>query len=131
MTTGHAELDRMIERMRALGSLVERAAPDVAEVIQDELTRTIIAGTTPEGVAWQRTRDGRVPLRNAAAAIRCAAVGSTIYVRLVGPEARHHAGTARGGVTRRVLPASSRIPAPMADAIRGVLTRHFREVMRD
>jgi hypothetical protein len=130
MTTGAAELDRMIRSIRGLKGLAERAAPDVAEAIHAELVRTIAAGTTPDGDPWRPTQDGRTPLRNAAAAIRCAAVGTRIYVRLIGPEARHHRGSARGGIVRRVLPASSRIPPAMASVITDVLTRHFHEAVR-
>ena len=128
--TGAAELDAMIARLRALGSLTELAAPDVAEAIHAELQRTITAGTSPEGVPWQPTRDGRTPMRNALAAVRCAAVGTTIYVRLVGPEARHHKGRARGRIVRPVLPTTSKIPAAMAEAIRTALTWHFDDVVR-
>jgi hypothetical protein len=37
----------------------------------------------------------------------------------------HHRGTARGKVRRQVIPASSRIPDPMAVKIRDVLVAHF------
>lgn len=130
MTTGVAELDRMIATCRAVGGLAERAAPDVADAIRAELERNIAAGVTPDEEPWQLTRDGRVPLRNAATKLYCGAVGTTIYVRLIGPEARHHLGRARGRIVRQVLPTSSRIPTTMAATVRDVLARHFVEITR-
>jgi hypothetical protein len=126
--SGHAELERMIETIRDLPGLGRRAAPDVAEVLEAALERTIAAGTTPAGEPWQPTRDGRAPLTGAAKALGVAAVGSTIYVRLTGPEARHHLGTAAGGITRQVIPAGA-LPPVMAEAVRVVLNRHFEEMI--
>lgn len=127
--SGDAELDRMIASVRALATLPEHAADDIADAIRDELTRTIAAGTTPEGEAWRPTLAGERALKNAAASVHVAAVGRTIYVRLVGVDARHHAGRGRGGVRRQVIPDGGNIPAPMAAVIRRVLGDHFAELV--
>lgn len=126
--SGLTEFDRMIETIRDLPGLGRRAAPDVAEVIELALERTIAAGTTPAGEPWQPTRDGRTPLTGAAKALGVASVGSTIYVRLTGPEARHHLGTAAGGIERQVIPRAG-LPPAMAEAVRAVLNRHFEEMI--
>jgi len=127
---GDAEFERMLATIRALPELGKRAAPDVATAIENELRRTIAAGTAPDGTPWKPTQEGETPLRNAAAAMGVAAVGPTIYVRLTGPEARHHIGSARGGVRRQVIPGRDGLPPVMAAAVRVVLTRHFQELVR-
>ncbi len=121
-----AELDDMIARVRRLPELGTRAAPDVARVLEAELHRSIAAGESPEGKPWQLTKDGRVPLTGAAKALGVAAVGATIYVRLTGPEARHHLGRARGGIERQVIPTE--LSPRMAAEVQEVLARHFAEI---
>lgn len=123
--TGIEELDAMIEQMRGLKDLAAAAAPGIAEAMQREAERTIAAGTTAYGEAWKLTKDeGKVPLRNAVQALKVASIGTRIYMRLIGPEARHHLGWGRGGVPRNVLPID-KIPAPMAAAITVVLKQRF------
>lgn len=119
-----SDLDAMIATIRKLPELGKQAAPDLALAIENELQRTIAAGTTPDGEPWKLTKDGDKPLTHAAKAMTVVAVGSTIFVRLTGPEARHHLGRGRGGVVRQVIP-TDHIPAKMADAMRSVLARHF------
>jgi len=126
--SGLADLDRMIATIRDLPGLGKIAAPDVADALEAALGRTIAAGTTPAGEPWRPTRDGRTPLTGAAKALGVAAVGATVYVRLTGPEARHHLGTAAGGVTRQVIPTRA-LPPAMAEAVRVVLNRHFVELV--
>jgi hypothetical protein len=123
------QLDAMIATISKLPELGKRAAGDVALAVETELRRTIAAGTTPDGRPWQLTKDGTRPLSGAAQALAVVPVGTTIYVRLTGPEARHHHGRGRGGVAREVIPTKT-IPAPMANAIRAELARHFGEVTR-
>jgi hypothetical protein len=121
------DLDDIIARVRRMPELAKRAAPDVARAVEDELARTIAAGTTPDGKPWQATKDGARPLANAANAVAVAAVGTTIHIRVTGPEARHHLGRAKGGVVREIIPTNG-IPAPMGAAIRDAITEHFHKV---
>jgi hypothetical protein len=130
VSKGIAELDAMIRRLRELPeSLVKDAAPEIARVVEQEIKRTIAAGTTPEGEPWERTLDGRKPLQHAASAVFVGAVGTTIFVRLTGPEARHHLGQARGGKVRRVIPET--IPPAMAAKMVDVIGERFAEAMRN
>jgi hypothetical protein len=122
---GFDQLDAMIAKVRAIPGIAAKAAPDCAQAVRRELERTIAAGTTPDGQPWQPTAEGAQPLRNAANALRVAASGTTIYVRLTGPEARHHLGRARGGITRAIIPTDSKLPAAMCEAINAELTKHF------
>jgi hypothetical protein len=127
--SGFEQIDRMVVSLKTLDKLGEKAAEDVARVVESELRRTIAAGTTPDGKPWQPTEAGERPLRNAAGALGIAAVGSTVYVRLTGPEARHHKGRARGGIVREVIPTRG-IPDAMAEHIRAVLAEHYERHMR-
>lgn len=124
MADGLAQLDAMIATIGALPNLTRDAASDVADAVRAELRRTIAAGTTPDGKPWQPTLDGERPLRHAADALHVGAVDSTIYVRLAGPEARHHLGRARGGKVRQVIPVD-KVPDRMGEAIRAVLVKRF------
>lgn len=130
MADGFAQLDAYIARVRALPELARTAAPDVARVVERELRKTISAGTTPDGKPWPLTKDGEKPLTNAAGALNVVAVGTTIYARISGPEARHHLGRARGGIERQILPKDS-IPAAMSVAISAELAKHFTEAVSD
>lgn len=124
-----AKLDAWISRLKTLPrELTEKAAPEVAEVLRDEITKTIAAGTGPDGKAWQATKEGKVPLRNAAGALYVGAVGTKVIARLVGPEARHHLGRAKGGIERPILPSKD-VPAPVVTAINTVLGERFHDVI--
>jgi hypothetical protein len=127
--SGFAALDAMIATIQKLPGMAERAAPDVADVVEQEIRRTIAGGTTAYGVKWKLTQRGEQPLQHAAEALKVAAIGSTIYARLLGPEARHHRGNARGGVARNILPIRV-IPGPMAERISDVLTEHFQRAVK-
>jgi hypothetical protein len=118
---GDAELEQMIERIRAVPGIARRAAPDAAEAVREALARTVAAGTTPEGEAWApRLADGGQPLVGAEQALRVAPVGTRIIVRLLGHIARHSFG--------RVLPEKGITPA-IGTAIRKVVTEHFRRAV--
>lgn len=127
--SGLDQLDAMIATISKLPELGKRAAGDVALAVEAELHPTIAAGTTPDGEPWRPTKDGGRPLTGAAKALAVVPVGTTIYIRLTGPEARHHLGRGRGGIAREVIP-TKRIPTAMATAIRVVLARHFEQMTK-
>ncbi len=128
MADGRASLQRHIERVRQLGNLVRDVTPAVADAVRHELETNITRGVAPDGTRWAPTRDGRTPLRGAAEALRVGAIGTTVIARITGAEARHHLGTARGGIKRQILPTKA-MPAPIARAIDAVVTRAFRRTM--
>ncbi len=128
---GADELERMIAKLREIPGLPKRAAPDVADRVRESLERTIAAGTTSDGTPWApRKADGGRPLEGAEKSLAVAAVGTRIFARLHGHIARHHRGRAKGGTVRPILPTSSTLPRPMADAIRRELVRHFSEIVK-
>lgn len=127
-TAGFEALDEMIARVRRVPELVREAAPEVAQEVERELAANIAAGRAPDGSAWEPTKEGKQPLVGAAKALSVRAVGSVILMTVGGPEAKHHKGTARGKVKRRII-LTRGIPAPMASAIRKVFGRRFSKLM--
>jgi hypothetical protein len=124
------DLDAMIAKIRSIPELVKRAAPDVAEAVHESILETIQAGTDPEGKAWApRKADGGRPLAGAAHAVKAAAIGSRILVRVAGPEARHHLGRGRGGTVRGIIP--TRLTPQLAQRVRDILVEHFRELVKE
>lgn len=98
--------------------------PELARVIYDELKATITAGETPEGEKWAPRKKGNAPvLTNAVDALKVAAVGSRVYVRLVGVETRHHRGRAKGGTRRQVIISSKSFPPRMRERMREAIHR--------
>jgi len=130
---GLTEIDAMLARIRALPGMVERSAPEVAKALDGEIRRTIAAGTTPDGVPWKPTKDGRKPLQNAAKALTTKAIGTVVLARLDGIEARHHLGAVRGSsksnwLARPILP-SKQIPKPVTAAIHTALKTEFAKTV--
>lgn len=132
MAAGNASaftaLDAMIGRLRAVKGLAHAAAPAIARELDQELDANIDRGVGPDGKPWELTKAGKTPLRNAAKALAVRAVGTVILARLTGPEAKHHKGIARGHIARRILP-TRKIPAPMVEVIKRVLSQKFTETM--
>lgn len=104
------------------------AAPEVAKALDEEIGKDISAGQSPDGTAWKETQDGRVPLRNAKKAVTTTYEGSVVIARLSGPEVKHHKGTARGRVQRRILPTRN-LPQPLVRATVRILGEKFRELL--
>lgn len=129
MSSGDAALNGMIARLREVRGLTERAAPEVAATLRDGLGEQISAGVDPNGAAWQKTQEGAQPLKGAAGALAVTHFGSTVFARVSGPEARHNNGTARGRITRRILPTSG-FAKGMSERIKSVLTREYREAAK-
>lgn len=130
MAYGDTQLEAMIARIRSLPQLAREAAPDAADVVREELERTIKAGTDATGDPWvPRKSDGGKPLSGADKAVFVAPIGSRVFVRVKGYIARHHLGRARGGVFRPVIPVKG-IPPRMVAGIKRVLTSHFHDHMR-
>lgn len=104
------------------------AAPEVAKALDEEIGKDIAAGQSPDGTAWKATAEGKVPLRNAKAHVSVTAEGSVVLARLSGPEVKHHKGTARGRIQRRILPTRN-LPQPLVRATKRILGAKFREIL--
>lgn len=125
--SGEADLQRMIDSLKALGDLGTVAAPDCAAEIRAVLEANTRKGMDPYGEVWPlRKKDGQQALQDAEKALYCAALGNTIVMRIKGPEARHHLGKGTGHIVRKQIPDQAKLPRNLIDAITRVLTRHFR-----
>lgn len=123
---GDTMLAGMITALENLpGELLDRAAPDVAKILESETRRTIAAGTDAYGKAWRETRDGELPLQGAAGEIRAGAIGRTAVITMRSVHVRHHRGWAQGGVQRAILP-TDKIPPRAVVRITAALTQRFQ-----
>ena len=130
MPDGTAKLNEQIVRLRSLPGLIPRIAPAVARVVERKLNENISKGIGPDGAPWPlRKADGGLALQSAGKALSVNAVGNVIVCRLTGIFAKHNYGAVRGKVKRRIIP-KTRVPGPMADAIREVLAGEFRATMK-
>lgn len=129
MSDGPESLTPLIERLRELGTLPEQAAPRVAEAMLQEVTRTIAAGTAPDGTPWAPTKAGERPLRGAAKALSASASGTVALLTLSGPEVLHHEGRAKGGVRRQILP-SRKLNAPIVRALKRIIAEETQRILR-
>lgn len=123
-SAGFAALDEQIRRLRSLKAVGAEVAPKVAEALRTELESQIAEGVGPGGKPWKLTKAGKVPLRNAAAALSVKAVGSAVIARLTGPTALHHLGAAAGHIRRAILP-TRKLPDRAVAAIKKVILQHF------
>lgn len=129
MANGVAVLDLWVRRLRTLPKqLVLEAAPAAARAFDGVLHEQIAAGQAPDGTAWKPTAEGERPLKNAGDALTVRAIGTVLLARLEGPEARHHKGTARGRVVRRILPSRAELGAAFK-AIKPVIGKAFKTHM--
>src|SRR5450432_64307 len=86
---GDAALTNMIETMRALHTIAERAAKLAAPRVEEAIRTQVGRGLDPEGRPWPPTKDGKRPLANAANAIHSEARGDVVVIVLRGPEVFH------------------------------------------
>jgi len=116
-------LGAIYTQLDALADVPQYVAPAAVEV-QAQLRRTASAGTTPDGVPWAPTKDGRRPMTNAGKAITARAAGNNVIVELTGPEVFHHHGV-RGAPPRPVIP-TDKIGETLGQAIRRGVVKPFR-----
>lgn len=103
----------------------EQYLPPAAQEVKAHISKTIAAGTSPSGKAWEpRKKDGGKPLQNAAAAVDVRVAGDTIIVELTGPEVFHHYGV-RGAKPRNIIPVE--IDETLGSAIHRGVAKPFKE----
>lgn len=121
-----AELQAQIDRIKSLRLIASEVAPDVADELRTEILRTANAGQAPDGTPWEKTKDGRTPLRNVAKRLNVRALGTVVLAVLTGASALHHLGRAAGGIKRQVLP-SRKLPGAATEAIKRAITKRVKE----
>lgn len=122
--SGEAVVDRWIKALRKLPKAVR--AEELRDVVDEDLRRTIAAGTTPDGTPWKPRKDGGRPLQNAGGALTVGVAGSTIIARVTGPTAIHHFGTGKDP-TRQVLPSS--MPPSLFEKLKRAAFAKMRAVL--
>ena len=127
--TAGVDIRTMIKQIEAFGDL-STIMPKLARVVGAGIERTIAAGTNPYGEVWKPTLDDHQPLQNAMKAVTVTAVDRSIFVRVVGVEAKHHLGAVRGKKVRRIIPSKKRIPGEIAIGMKRVLDEHFDQTVR-
>jgi hypothetical protein len=131
-TEGFESLGRMLETLRTLPrALTVEAAPEIADALREHVVKTIDAGTTPDGVPWKPTEKGTQPLRDAARNVFAFAIGSYVYIRVTGIEARHHLGTVKGRVKRQIIFEGTKLPPPLIAEIKRIMAKRYAAHMSD
>ena len=103
----------------------EQYLPSAAKEVKKHLEKTISAGTSPSGKAWDsRKSDGGKPLNNAAAAVDVRVAGNTIVVELTGHHVFHHYGAGASPV-REIIPKE--MDESLGNAIRRGVVKPLKE----
>lgn len=129
MSDALTAIDDWIAKLRQVKGLAKKAAPAVAEALTASVNEDLAAGVDPAtGAAWEPTKDGRRPLKNAATdAIQGSAVGTTVVLKI--KERRyfyHNAGL--GSPQRSVLPRGELRPKH-AKAVTNALEKEWERIM--
>lgn len=120
------QLQAAIDRLAALGTLPADVAAAAVDPLRAQLVANIAANVSPSGKAWQPGADGQPVLLNAAKALTVTSNGPTLTARLVGPEARHNNGSARGKVKRQILPSRNALGG-VAKILHAVALQQWRK----
>lgn len=123
-------LDEMIAKLREVKGLAKKVAPKVAEALTASIQEDLAAGVDPAtGQAWEPTKEGGKPLKNAAtSAITGSAVGTTIVLKI--NERRYFFHNAGKGVPQRgVLPRGELRPKH-ARVVTREIEREWRRIMK-
>ena len=127
--SGEGEIDKMIASVKRMPAILKKAAPACADVLREEITRSISAGQSPEGEAWKPRADGSRALQNAAKALTVEAHGTVVQAVLTGPEAIHHRGTKKDP-RRQILPTSGTLPDAVNEGFKRALAAEFKKAGR-
>lgn len=124
-------LQQLIDRVGAVESLANRVAPLAARKISAVIKANCDAGQDPYGKPWPaRKKDGGRALRNAADAVRVAALDKTVVMAVTGKEAIHDLGQAKGGIQRTILPEAGKpLPQNIRDAVHDSFEHVFSDIM--
>ncbi len=118
MANGDAAMDQMIANLRALPRAVRsEIMPEFSRLTRELIRQSVGGQRSPDGQAWKPTKDGSVPLKNAADSVSIATSGLVLVATLDGPEVFHHYGTKRTP-RRPILPTTNGIPATLKEAFK-------------
>lgn len=114
--SGEQALDRWISELRKATRGLGRVMPDIVKHVRIASRKALLNGMSLDGIKWELTQDGRVPMKGAAAALRVSSVGSSILLAIGEPYVFHHFG-AGGRPVRPIFPEGA-LPDLLGNAIR-------------
>lgn len=118
----------MIRKLQELKHLPERAAPAVAQALEDEIVSAVERQQGPTGEAWKSGREGKPMLQNVRKHLEVRAVDGAVLATLTGHYVRHSRGAVRGKVKRQILPTRG-LPDAVSKAIARVIAGEFKQTM--
>lgn len=129
--SGDVSMRAMVDSLRKLGRLPQEAAKAGAPLVEAVAKADAKAGVDPmTGNKWLPKKTGGQALINAANAIKGAAVGALIQLRLAFPESIHQRGT-EYIPQRRVIPSGGgSLPKRFAKAVIAAARQAFQELTR-
>jgi hypothetical protein len=134
--SGDSELEDFIARVRSLGTASEDVAKAAVPGVLAVVKESAAAGRSPNGAAWAAGKDGGRVLANAASAVDCRAIGSTVQLRIVGnatgdqkAQSIQHWGSKRIPA-RPILPeAGASLPKPIVGELTRAAQHYFKRSM--
>jgi hypothetical protein len=122
-----AVLGTIIARLRAVPGALETVADKLAPEVQAYLADCYRRGVDPDGEPWPPTATGQQPAITGSS-LAVAAVGKRVIVKLRWHDALHSLGQARGGRTRRLVPAGA-IPPRLAERMQTIVRAELRRAL--
>jgi hypothetical protein len=128
MADGEAKIADWISRLRKIqgaeARVVARAGPRVLAWLKQQAA----AGLSPNGTAWKLTAKGEIPKLGRVLLLKTAR--NTITITLGGKSYLHHAGIARGRISRKVLPGIGNTPEPIQEILREETLAELRRTLK-
>lgn len=118
---GMMTMDGWIRRLRSMPEMVGAAVPQVADMVQSELSAAMAASRNVDGSPWRPIPGGGKPLKNLASALTMRIAGRVITWTITGHHVFHEIGTGR--LPRRALLPKGGLPDKLGNQIRkGLIT---------
>lgn len=126
-------LNEMVATLRKLGAKDTEIlmAKEAAKSLEVALTKTLSAGTSPEGEPWApKKKDGGRPYEHAANRLTVKAYGNLVRATVTGPEVYGHYGV-NHMPPRPMLPdAGGGIPKSVETALTEAATKVFEDLTK-
>jgi len=118
---GLRTIDGWIRQLRSMPEMIGAAVPQVADMVQSELSAAMAAGRNVDGTPWAPTKAGTAPLRGLPGALSMRISGRVITWTIAGYHVFHEIGTGR--LPRRALLPKGGLPDKLGNQIRkGLIT---------
>lgn len=124
-----AILSEWAARVRSLRDFAKDTAAESEAGAVRAVQESAAAGVDPDGNAWAPTKDGRRPLKNAAASVFGKVAGATLRLGVRGRYVFHDRGVGKTIPARHILPVGA-LPPGVLRAIQEAARRVFRRHMK-